>query len=104
MRRALRSRCVLQSGRAEAAVAPPRFLGYCGVGGRDRLLLSGCLRDGSGLRSVGLGLDGDAWQVSVEGAGEFPGAVAEELEHGGEEDHADDDGVEEDRGGQSDPE
>src|SRR6266550_8802610 len=59
---------------------------------------------GLGLAARGLGLDGDAGQAPVEPAGEGPGAAAEELEHGGQEDHADDDRVEEDRGREAEAE
>src|SRR4029450_10655992 len=51
-----------------------------------------------------MALDVDVGQQTVEPSGEPPVAVAEEFHGGRDQDHPDDGGVNEDRGGQSDPE
>src|SRR5712691_7745739 len=58
----------------------------------------------SGAFRLSLGLDREAWQTAVEPAGEGPGPAAQELEHRGHQDAADDKCVEEYRGGHRDAE
>src|SRR4029453_17377216 len=73
-----------------------------GAGGSSS---TSCLwRRRCGWMGVCRGLDGDAGDVAVEPAREVPGLLPEELQHGRQQDHADDEGVEEDRARQPDPE